>query len=52
MKIGEVDLGLAKLLARQSNLAEPENFHAYISYHLVAAEGGEISHQSITRVAR
>ena len=44
MKIGEVDSGSARLLCVASNLAEPD--------HLVAAEGGEICHLPITRVAR
>ena len=52
MKIGEVDLGSARLLAAHSNLVNLTNFHALISYYLVAAEGGESSHPPITRVAR
>ena len=45
MKIGEVDSGSARLLAAHSNLAEPKStspiFMLEISYHLVAAEGGQ-----------
>ena len=48
MKIGEVDSGSARLLAAHSNLAEPKStspiFMLEISYHLVAAVGGENRH--------
>ena len=44
MKIGEVDSGSARLLCVA--------YHFIWAYHLVAADGGEICYQPITRVAR
>ena len=44
MKIGEVDLGSARLLCAASNLAEPKStspiFMLEISYHLVSGNQG------------
>ena len=53
MKIGEDDSGPARPLTQQSDWTwvNLTNFHALISCHLVAADGGESSHLPITPVA-